>query len=78
MIKVLIVDDHPIVHDGVTAILSRDAEIRVVGSAASIADALKKMAPVAPDVVLLDIRLHDEDGLSAIGRVLDKHPSVRS
>jgi DNA-binding NarL/FixJ family response regulator len=76
-VTVLIVDDHPIVHDGVAAILSSDPQIRVVGSAASIAEAMKQMTPAAPDVVLLDIRLQNEDGLSAIARVLGKHPSVR-
>ena len=76
-ITVLIVDDHPIVHDGVTAILTGEPEIRVVGSAATIADAMRKMVPTPPDVVLLDVRLQSEDGLGAIPRMLTTHPTLR-
>jgi DNA-binding NarL/FixJ family response regulator len=77
MINVLIVDDHPIVHDGVTAILRRERDIEVVGSAASVAEALDRIAALAPHVVLLDLRLPDEDGLHGIERIAAAFPAVR-
>jgi len=76
VITVLIVDDHPIVHDGVTSILRAEKDIRVVSSAATIDDAMKQMH-LAPNVVLLDVRLQGEDGLEGVARILTAYPSVR-
>jgi DNA-binding NarL/FixJ family response regulator len=70
MIKVLIIDDHPIVHDGVTAILRGESDISVVGSAASVSQALARAGVDAPDVILLDLQLPGEDGVEGIGRIL--------
>jgi DNA-binding NarL/FixJ family response regulator len=61
MIKVLIVEDHPIVREGVTAVLERERDIEVVGAAESIADGLRVAGRVRPDVVLLDLKLPDAD-----------------
>lgn len=59
MIKVLIVEDHPIVREGVTAVLERERDIDVVGAAESAADGLRLAAKLRPDVVLLDLKLPD-------------------
>jgi DNA-binding NarL/FixJ family response regulator len=77
MISVLIIDDHPIVHDGVTAVLRAEADIRVVGSASTIDEGLQRIATLAPDVLLLDLRLPGEDGLEGIARILAAHPRMR-
>jgi DNA-binding NarL/FixJ family response regulator len=77
MIRVIIIDDHPIVHDGVTAILRAEADITVVASASGIAQAVERMAASRPDVALLDLQLPGEDGLEGIGRILKSHPGVR-
>jgi DNA-binding NarL/FixJ family response regulator len=77
MIDVLIVDDHPIVHDGVTAILRNEAGIRVVGSASTTANAMTEIVRATPAVVLMDLRLPGEDGLDGVARILAAHPSVR-
>jgi DNA-binding NarL/FixJ family response regulator len=77
MIRVLIVDDHPIVHDGVIAILRPEKGIEVVGSASTVAQALDRMAALAPHVALLDLRLPDEDGLQGIERIAAAFPAVR-
>jgi DNA-binding NarL/FixJ family response regulator len=77
MIRVLLVDDHPVVHDGVAAALNRTADIRLVQSVETVDAAIVALAHIRPDVVLLDVRLRDEDGLSAIGRILAALPSVR-
>jgi DNA-binding NarL/FixJ family response regulator len=76
MIRVLIVDDHPVVHDGMTAVLDRSPDIRVVASAETVDEALAQLERAAPDVVLLDIRLPGTDGLSAIGTLLAKRPAA--
>jgi DNA-binding NarL/FixJ family response regulator len=77
MISVFIIDDHPIVHDGVTAILRPEADIRIVGSAGTVADGVKRIRATMPDVVLLDVRLPDEDGLDGIAAVREAHANVR-
>jgi two-component system, NarL family, response regulator len=76
-IDVLITDDHPIVHDGVAAILRAEADIRVVGSAGTVEEALRLMRSRAPDVLLLDLQMPGEDGLEGVARILEAHPSVR-
>lgn len=77
MIRVLIVDDHPIVHDGVSAVLRGEADIRVIGSAESAVAAVQQMNANRPDVVLLDLRLPGEEGVSGVSRIVDAHPDVR-
>jgi DNA-binding NarL/FixJ family response regulator len=75
-IRVLIVDDHPIVHDGVSAILRAETDIHVIGSAETIAQALDLIKSRAPDVVLLDLRLGDSDGLAGVERIMVERPGL--
>jgi len=76
-IRVLLVDDHPVVHDGVAAVLNRTGDIRVVRSVETVADALASLESAKPDVVLLDIRLHGPDGLEGIGTLLRARAGLR-
>jgi DNA-binding NarL/FixJ family response regulator len=59
MIRVLIVDDHPIVREGVAAVLERERDIEVVGAAGTIEEGLRLTQTLHPDVVLLDLRMPD-------------------
>ena len=59
MIRVLIVDDHPVVREGIGAVLEREADIEVVGAAETLADARRMAATRRPDVILLDLKLPD-------------------
>lgn len=63
MIRVLLVDDHPVVLDGLDAALSREPDLGVVGRATTAEQARVILAREAPDVVLVDIRLPDGSGL---------------
>lgn len=65
-IDILLVDDHPVVLDGLDAALSRESDLRVVGRARSVAEARSALAADDPDVVLVDIRLPDGSGLDLI------------
>lgn len=71
-IKVLIADDHEVVRSGLKTLLA-DTDVEVVAEVASGEEAVKYALAHKPDVVLLDIRMQDGDGLNALGRIkLDK------
>lgn len=77
MIRVAIVDDHPIVTDGVVANLRAAADIEVVATGASAADALTIATRYAPDVLILDLELGGKSGLDAIPGVKAASPRTR-
>jgi DNA-binding NarL/FixJ family response regulator len=77
MIRVVIIDDHPIVHDGVSSALSRTDDIRLVAAAETLDAGLRELARSSPDIVLLDLRLHGTDGLAAIAALLAARPALR-
>jgi DNA-binding NarL/FixJ family response regulator len=75
-IRVLIVDDHALFRDGVSAILKAAPDVEVVGEAASGQEALQQAEAVSPDVILMDIQMPDMTGLEATKRILQKAPDV--
>jgi DNA-binding NarL/FixJ family response regulator len=77
MISVLVVDDHPIVRQGVRSLLSNHAAFEVVGEAASVEEALAAYRLVRPDVSLVDIRLGAGSGLDLLDWLLEEDPRAR-
>lgn len=78
MIRVLIVDDHPVVREGLRAVLEDTKEMHVVGEVGSAEEALSSVERALPDVVLLDLELPGMNGVDAIPRFADaaSHPRV--
>lgn len=72
LIKVAVVDDHPIVRAGIRAVLGVAAGLRVVGEGACGADALRLVAELRPDVLILDVNLPDLNGIEVIRRLRDR------
>ena len=66
MIKVLVVEDHPIVREGVMTVLERERDIKVVGAAETAREGLRLAAALRPDVVLLDLKLPDTDEFDGV------------
>ncbi|MEJ2867779.1 response regulator transcription factor [Actinomycetospora sp. OC33-EN08] len=76
-VRVLIVDDHPVVRDGVASQLARHSDIEVVGHAGDASDAAVVCARERPDVVLLDVRLPDALAADVVPRLREVSPSTR-
>lgn len=77
MTTVLIVDDHPVVRDGLRGLLDGQPDLDVVAEAANGHQALAAVARHAPDVVLMDLRMPELDGVEATRRICAQHPAVR-
>jgi DNA-binding NarL/FixJ family response regulator len=65
-IRVMIVDDHPVVRNGLIGMFSGDTDFEVVGEASDGAEAVRRARAIAPDVILMDLRMPEMDGVSAI------------
>ncbi len=70
-IRLLIVDDHPVVRDGLRGILEGSPDFEVVGEASNGAEAVTRALALRPDVVLMDLRMPDVDGVTAIKRLAE-------
>jgi DNA-binding NarL/FixJ family response regulator len=75
MIRLLIVDDHPIVRDGLRGVFAAEPDLTVVGEAADGAEAVRRAA--SADVVLMDLRMPGMGGVEAITRLRETCPDVR-
>lgn len=65
-IRLMIVDDHPVVRDGLSGIFAPDPDFEVVAEAANGADAVRRARALEPDVILMDLRMPELDGVGAI------------
>jgi DNA-binding NarL/FixJ family response regulator len=70
-VRALIVDDHPVVREGLRAVLSAEADLAVVGECGSGEEAVRLAVSLRPDVVLMDLRLPGIDGVEATARVVE-------
>lgn len=77
MIRLLLVDDHPVVRDGLRGAFAADPDVEVVGEASNGSEALALVASTEVDVVLMDLRMPGMGGVEAITRLRQTHPQVR-
>lgn len=77
MIRILIVDDHPIVRDGLRGTFAAEADIEVAGEAADGREAIDRALHDRVDVVLMDLRMPGMDGVRAIEALAEQAPDIR-
>jgi len=77
VIRVLIVDDHPVVRAGLIGMLDVEPDLEVVGEAGDGEEAVLRVASLTPDVVLMDLRMPRLDGAGATARIVAAHPACR-
>jgi two-component system response regulator DevR len=77
LIRVLIVDDHEILAEGVRRLLDSCADIKVVDVVGTLSDAVETSMRLHPDVVLMDYQLPDGDGVTAVSRIKRESPHVQ-
>lgn len=76
-IKILIVDDHKIVREGLRTLLEKQTGMKVVGEAANGSAAVKQALELSPDIVIMDITMPDLNGIEATRRIIAKNPKIK-
>jgi DNA-binding NarL/FixJ family response regulator len=77
MLRVVLVDDHELMRQGLRSILEREDDVEVVGEAASGRAALELAQTLAPDVVVMDVAMEDQNGIEATRQIRAACPSVK-
>jgi DNA-binding NarL/FixJ family response regulator len=76
-LRVLLADDHPLMIAAVRSALESEKDFEIVGEATSGSQVMPLVASARPDVVLIDLRLPEVDGLTCLERIREKHPTVK-
>ena len=74
-IRILLVDDHQVVREGLRRMLELEADLKVVGEAANAKEALTQVELLSPEVILMDIKMPGVDGIELTRQLKQKHPS---
>jgi DNA-binding NarL/FixJ family response regulator len=74
--QILLVDDHPVVRDGLTTIINHERDMNVCGEADDAHEALKAAAELKPDIVVVDISLKNSDGIELTKTIKSKYPKL--
>ena len=76
-VRVFLVDDHPLVREGIRRLLEKDQRVQVVGEAGSAEDAISSVKLTSPKVVLMDVRLPGDDGIEATRQLTANDPDLK-
>lgn len=77
-IRILVADDHPVVRDGLVAMLNTQPDFQVVGQAATGIEVIQQVAALQPDVLLLDLEMPEMDGVEALQRLRQENRDVHT
>jgi DNA-binding NarL/FixJ family response regulator len=76
-IRILIVDDHPVVREGLAGMIGTQPDLEVVGEAGNGVEAIRQAEALKPDLILMDLQMPTMDGAVAIRQILQDNPSAR-
>jgi DNA-binding NarL/FixJ family response regulator len=76
-IRVLVVDDHPVLREGVAVLVSQQPDLLMVGEASTGREALEQFRSTQPDITLMDIKMPDMSGIDAIIAIRQEYPDAR-
>ena len=76
-IRVLVVDDHPVLREGVAVLVSQQPDLLMVGEASTGREAVEQFRNTRPDVTLMDIKMPDMSGIDAIIAIREEYPDAR-
>ena len=74
--NVFLVDDHPIVRQGLVQLIQQEPDLRVCGEAADVKEARITLSKLTPDIVILDLSLRDSDGLELVKDIRNKYQQL--
>jgi DNA-binding NarL/FixJ family response regulator len=77
IIKIFSVDDHPLMHEGIAALINDEPDMRLVAEASNGSESLPVFRAARPDVTLMDLRLPDMSGIEAMINILKEFPAAR-
>jgi DNA-binding NarL/FixJ family response regulator len=77
VIKIFSVDDHPLMHEGIAALINNQPDMTLIAEAASGGEALNEFRKHRPDVTLMDLRLPDMSGIDALIKILKEFPEAK-
>lgn len=76
--RILIVDDHPIVHRGLAEVLAREPDMEVCGGSDNVGEALQEVEALHPDLVVVDMGLSDSNGIELISEISKHHSEIKT
>src|SRR5438067_5933915 len=76
-IKIVLIDDHPIVREGFARAIADEPDMEIVGQAGTAAEALRETMTSRPDVVLVDLNIPDRDGIELLGALRAQLPTAK-
>lgn len=76
-IRVLTVDDHPLLREGICTLINSQPDMSIVGEASSAAEAVERFRELRPDITLMDVRLPDKNGIDAMLAIRSEFPDAR-
>jgi DNA-binding NarL/FixJ family response regulator len=77
-VRIVVVDDHPVVRRGMHDLLSSEPDLEVCGEASGIDDGLRRVRELNPDIVIVDLSLENGHGLELVQRIKDRHSHIKT